>query len=358
MHETLCSEVKGYIDENTVFNNTVYIKGWTFNQRLGTCPLRVKYNSIYSHVTVEERKDVANFYNRSDITMSGFKFNYPKNTSAELQMDIDGDWVTFFKFTSKNAEPSSVIIIDDTEENKVISIDTTKEIFTKEISSNKISSNKISTKDQIIDLNTEEMLHKLVHKNKINIRSTLNPPTFVVVDNFYEDPDYIRKFALSLTFNEHTAYHKGKRTDECYRFPDLKESFEKIINCKITNWEKYGTNGCFQTCIAGDQLVYHTDGQEYAGVLFLTPDAPPNTGTSFYRSKYTKKMYASDSDFSTVFKNGFLDSTEFDLVDTVGNVYNRLVLFDAKLIHAATCYFGNSLENGRLFQLFFFDIKK
>jgi hypothetical protein len=344
MHETLCNEVKGYIDENTLFNNTVYIKGWSFNQRLSTCPLRVKYNSIYNHVTIEERKDVANFYNRSDITMSGFKFNYPKNTTAELQMDIDGDWVTFFTFTSKSAKPSSVIIVeDDKEENEVICISDTKEV---------------STKDQSTSLNTEELLHTLVHKNKINIRSNLNPPTFTVVDNFYEDPDYIRKFALSLTFNEHTDYHKGKRTDECYRFPGLKESLEKILNCKITNWDKYGTNCCFQTCIAGDQLVYHTDGQEYAGVLFLTPDAPPNTGTSFYRSKYTKKMYASDSDFSTVFKNGFLDSTEFDLVDTVGNVYNRIVLFDAKLIHAASCYFGNSVENGRLFQLFFFDIEK
>jgi hypothetical protein len=59
---------------------------------------------------------------------------------------------------------------------------------------------------------------------------------------------------------------------------------------------------------------------------------------------------------SIVFKNGFLDSTEFEMVDTVGNVYNRIVLFDAKMIHAASCYFGTNLQNGRLFQLFFFDI--
>ena len=58
-----------------------------------------------------------------------------------------------------------------------------------------------------------------------------------------------------------------------------------------------------------------------------------------------------------MFRNGFLDSTEFDLVDTIGNVYNRLILFDAQIIHAAATYFGTTKENSRLFQLFFFDLE-
>ena len=63
-------------------------------------------------------------------------------------------------------------------------------------------------------------------------------------------------------------------------------------------------------------------------------------------------------EYFKVFKNGHYDGTEFDLVDVVGNVYNRIVLFDARLIHAATQYFGNEINNGRLFQLFFFDLDK
>lgn len=182
-------------------------------------------------------------------------------------------------------------------------------------------------------------------------------PSFVVIDNFYKNPDEVREFALKCKFHEHPKYHKGRRTDELYRFEGLKESFEKTLGRKIRNWDYYGTNGCFQYCIGGDQLVYHFDGQTYAGLLYLTPDAPPQTGTSFYRSKITKKMKVSDSEHSVVFKNGFLDPTMFDLVDTVGNVYNRLILFDAKFIHAASCYFGNTKENSRLFQLFFFDFE-
>jgi hypothetical protein len=184
-------------------------------------------------------------------------------------------------------------------------------------------------------------------------------PSFVVVDNFYEDVNSVRSFALQQKFVSHPDYHKGKRTDHVYRFDGLKESFENILNCKIKNWTKYGVNGCFQYCIGGDQLVYHIDGQEYAGILFLTPDAPPQSGTTFYRSKHTKNMkIKNNNEFQIVFNNGFLDSTEFEVVDVVGNVYNRLVLFDSRMFHAASTYFGNTLENSRLFQLFFFDLDK
>jgi hypothetical protein len=34
-----------------------------------------------------------------------------------------------------------------------------------------------------------------------------------------------------------------------------------------------------------------------------------------------------------------------------------MVLFDSKMFHAASNYFGKNLENGRLFQLFFFDLE-
>ena len=50
-------------------------------------------------------------------------------------------------------------------------------------------------------------------------------------------------------------------------------------------------------------------------------------------------------------KNGF----NLEVVDVAGNVYNRLVLFSGGNIHAASEYFGDCLENCRLWQMFFFD---
>jgi hypothetical protein len=176
------------------------------------------------------------------------------------------------------------------------------------------------------------------------------------VDNFYKDPLLVRNFALNQEFQADLRYFKGKRS-ACFRFDGLKERFEKILNRKIINWEKYGTNGCFQYCVAEDLHVYHYDFQQYAGVLFLTPDAPIQSGTQFFRSKHTKKMRVEKEEHSLVFAKGFYDSTEFESVDTVGNIFNRIVLFDARMIHAAPIYFGSNKQNGRLFQLFFFDLE-
>ena len=49
------------------------------------------------------------------------------------------------------------------------------------------------------------------------------------------------------------------------------------------------------------------------------------------------------------------DYTKWELVDTIGNIYNRLVLYPGDLFHASLDYFGKDLETGRLFQTFFFN---
>ena len=51
-----------------------------------------------------------------------------------------------------------------------------------------------------------------------------------------------------------------------------------------------------------------------------------------------------------------LDPFAWDTVDHLGNVFNRLVIFDAQQIHSAAGYFGHTADTGRLFQMFFFDV--
>jgi hypothetical protein len=114
-------------------------------------------------------------------------------------------------------------------------------------------------------------------------------------------------------------------------------------------------NGVFQYCTPEDALVYHYDSQTWAAMIFLTPDAPLQTGTSFYKHKETGIKVAEDPDADRAFAGGFYDATKFELIDTVGNVFNRCVIFDARQIHAATEYFGKDINDSRLFQIFFFD---
>ena len=176
-----------------------------------------------------------------------------------------------------------------------------------------------------------------------------------IVDDFYSDPYKVRDFALQQNFVADLNYYKGKRTKEKFLFPEIKESFEKIIGESITIWEDHAMNGRFQMCTSEDPLVYHVDNQKWAGMVYLTPDAPFECGTTLYAHKETKLRHQSEFSGYPVFDGGFYDSTKFEVVDVIGNVFNRLVIFDSKSIHAASKYFGNNLENSRLFHMFFFD---
>jgi glycosyltransferase involved in cell wall biosynthesis len=178
-----------------------------------------------------------------------------------------------------------------------------------------------------------------------------------IVDDFYADPHAVRDFALQQEFEPNINYYKGSRTKEQFIIPGTKEVFEKVIGKKITNWtETHGMCGRFQYCTAEDALVYHCDGQTLAGMVYLTPDAPYSCGTSLFAHKKTGLRNENDFVETDVFsETGFYDKTKFELVDTAGNVFNRLVIFDAKCIHSANEYFGTDLTNSRLFHLFFFD---
>jgi hypothetical protein len=192
----------------------------------------------------------------------------------------------------------------------------------------------------------------------------------IVVDNFYANPDLIRDFAMTNLEYKESDYHKGRRTKGNAFIPyGTKEKFEKIIGRKITNWNHpHYANGVFQYCTSQDPIVYHVDTQTYAAMVFLTPNAPVNTGTAFYKSKYTGATIfenvdeSNQDEFNKTFKGlsnemNFYDSTQYELMDEVANVYNRLVLFNSKRIHAATKYFGDGINNARFFQLFFFDVE-
>ncbi len=187
--------------------------------------------------------------------------------------------------------------------------------------------------------------------------STNQKPRIWIVDDFYADPHTVREFALKQEFEPNLNYYKGSRSNNQYIVPGTKEAFEKIMGRKITNWtETHGMCGRFQYCTAEDALVYHCDGQTFAGMVYLTPDAPVSCGTSLFAHKKTGLRNENDFGDVNVFgETGFYDKTKFELVDTAGNVFNRLVLFDAKCIHSANEYFGTDITNSRLFHLFFFD---
>jgi len=219
-------------------------------------------------------------------------------------------------------------------------------------------------------IKTNNIKITITEKNdKLSIKHNFNNPNVIVIDDFYKNPDEMRKYALSLTYEppeNHGAV--GYRCEKGRKIIDgTKEYFERLLNGKISNGKKlgqwgYSTNGCFQWCNAKVPIVYHADSQQYAAIIYLTPDAPPGCGTSFFRHKRYKirdgSVFSKPDWYrsSLNYKEPHLDKTEWETVDSVGNVYNRLVIFNGRNIHAVTEYFGENIENSRLFQLFFFNI--
>ena len=193
----------------------------------------------------------------------------------------------------------------------------------------------------------------------------------IVIDDFYNNPYETRNYVLTQEFSVKGNY-PGVRTVS-YANEQLKEIIQKYVQPfggKITDFpipKKDKTddnviyNGSFQYTTSRDRSWIHIDGyNNWAGVLYLTPDAPLTSGTAFYRF-CDGSMCKSDIEIlgnKDETDKWSQDLTKWSQVDRVGNVFNRLILFNSNRFHMSMDYFGDSKENGRLFQVFFFSTEK
>jgi hypothetical protein len=189
---------------------------------------------------------------------------------------------------------------------------------------------------------------------------TQDQPSILIVDNFYKEPDKIREHALQQPYREDLKFYKGLRSHDTLLLPYVKEEFERLLGVQIVDWLQQSANGIFQKTSKADPLVFHTDNQDFAGAVYLTPDLPPSMGTSMWRHKMSGcrrqpgHPLETESPTEEIFtKESLVSPSYWELVDKIGAVYNRLVLWDAKLIHSASEY---STQTERLVQLFFFNI--
>jgi hypothetical protein len=182
----------------------------------------------------------------------------------------------------------------------------------------------------------------------------------IIVDDFYSNPQEVRDFALSQEFSVYGNY-PGSRTQPNIS-PGVKEAIEYNMQFagKITDWMNHDPNaaytGAFQLATASDRTWIHADHHNmWAGVCYLTPDAPFTGGTALYRYKETG-AHRRTGDSSDVYEG--YDYTKWDKFDFVGNKFNRLVIYRGDLFHASVDYFGHDKNTGRLFQTFFFNTER
>ncbi|MEO8701225.1 MAG: hypothetical protein ABI867_14335 [Kofleriaceae bacterium] len=216
-------------------------------------------------------------------------------------------------------------------------------------------------------------------------------PHLIVVDDFYADPIGVRALALSHRFEQWSPpsadqvgdelaakYRRskgtwmstanvvfaGKRVRQPFygwrhNPPEVARQLERVVGESIIaeTWDTDGDywNGAFQLT-DGDYEVsaihhHYKDGdvaqRGWSGVVYMTPDAPAELGTSIWRTKSTGQCIASHGGY---FES---DVSKFELAYLVENRFNRLVLFRENVLHRGERGFGTG-HDARLVQTFFF----
>jgi len=201
----------------------------------------------------------------------------------------------------------------------------------------------------------------------------MNYYPITVVDNFYENPNEIRKFALSQQYKhcfeikDYPFTFPGSRTDDlslihpeffqksCQKLTSLFHNFEH----DVMRWQ---FTSSFQSVtkdfIKG--VIHHDSNTALAAVLYLTPEPQKNSGTTLYKAgkKFNQSLYESalkenDERFRKKLPVDTTYHQMFDEIVTVENTYNTLIIYEGHHHHSANEFFGDTLENSRLAQVFF-----
>ena len=184
----------------------------------------------------------------------------------------------------------------------------------------------------------------------VNLEGFLSP--LIVVDNFLTNPDewYKELVGTSEDYWEiHQDLGRVLKTDFLMdNMRTLENSISEILRypCSIISWFCSRLEGeeDFLT-VTSTYTIY-----DYFGVLYLSPNAPMNTGAVFFQHKSGLREMTYNELFSPLFDNGGL--RDWTICDTMSNIYNRLLLFPGGKLARILSGFGDKIENGGLIQVF------
>lgn len=200
----------------------------------------------------------------------------------------------------------------------------------------------------------------------------------IVMDNFYKNPEIVRSYALNKVsyISKENLPNRFPGTESVQSFfsKDVIRKMEQAIGeTVVVNPAQYSF-GVFAKTYAADEKkkAVHVDGSDWTALLYLSRPQDCQGGTTFYEDRETG--WNSIPDLATLQTKGFQsvelfkqehlnkksqDLAQWKVSTKVGMKFNRMILFRAgSLFHAADGYFGDSDENCRLIQLFFFKIQK
>jgi len=219
-------------------------------------------------------------------------------------------------------------------------------------------------------------VHNAIFDDKSLIK--FNP---TCVDNFFSEPDKIRSFALSLKKEkDKNGSWPGVRSKPLYQ---IDNAFNKLFCMKVLSCYydlryvdvTWSTADVMFQQILPDQLnntinegwIHKDIGFDLAGLIYLTPNADLNSGTSLFNLKpkeeknfllyglqSEKECYNEQKSNIKNYKkqlennnNKFYEKTRFQ------NLYNRLIVYDSNEYHKANNLYAGKNVDDRLTLVFF-----
>ena len=207
----------------------------------------------------------------------------------------------------------------------------------------------------------------------------------IVHDGFFNNPDKVREWGLTLDYYHKDGTFPGVRS-ECTKF--LHKKFYEASATKLMSlWgnykrEEWDLQLQFQKIKRFNDnpdinigWIHQDTGAEAAAVIYLDPDADLNHGTSHYRIKagireidakdfpkndkgedqrwvYNKVLGSEQSrdpeDLKLYYENMKIHNAHFEPTLNVKNVYNRLIAYDGVQWHGQTSFHMDNDDDFRL----------
>lgn len=195
---------------------------------------------------------------------------------------------------------------------------------------------------------------------------------YIIVDDFYSDPDTLVRVALdSLRVEDSPSGNfAGVMTTNPFLGEQHREMFKKLTMEESID-SSTNANGRLRFTKENDTFKFHihydVDVQtKWAGVVYLSKNHPKTEGTCFWRhlrtglevapntvESFAKYGWRDFHDLKAFLEKEGLDESLWEKTFSIPYKYNRLVLFRPWMLHSPGPAFGDSLETSRIVQTLF-----